>query len=140
MDLLDNNILIYALRPDSPNHMASKRWLEDSLNAGNSIRLFPTVEVGFIRVATHPKIFSPATPVAEAAQFLQFLCSLPTVEICSWTDTTRERWLTLCQDMGLTGNDCNDAMLAALCYERNMRLISCDKGFKRFPGLQLRLL
>ena len=140
MDLPDNNILINALRADAPHHAKSKSWLEDSLNAGQSIRLFPTVEAGFLRVVTHPSIFVPPTSVREAAFFLETLTSAPSVEVCHWNASARALWLKLCQEMKLSGNDCNDALLAAICMERGLRLVSFDKGFKRFDSLNLLLL
>lgn len=140
MDLPDNNILIYALRPDTRHHKTAKKWLEDSLNAGRPIRLFSTVEAGFLRVVTHPKIFSPPTPLAEAGEFLRVLCSCPSVEICQWTASARERWSNLCQGLDMHGNDCNDAMLAAIALDRGLRLVTFDQGFKRFPNLPLLLL
>jgi uncharacterized protein len=140
MDLPDNNVLISAFRPDAQNHSVAKQWLEDSLNGGNPIRLFPTVEAGFLRVVTHPKIFSPPTPFSEAWEFLSVVRSSPVVEICPWTPGARERWGDLCASLGLIGNDCNDAMLAATATDRGLRLVTFDKGFHRFPGLSLLLL
>lgn len=136
MDLPDNNVLINALRPDAPHHSKAKSWLEERLNAGQSIRLFPTVETGFLRVVTHPGIFVPPTPMSEAAAFLTVLCAASSVEICQWNESARVIWLKLCQEMELHGNDCNDALLAAVCIDRGLRLVSFDKGFKRFTGLR----
>ena len=140
MDLPDNNVLINALRADAPHHTKAKSWLETALNAGQSMRLFPTLETGFLRVVTHPGIFVPPTPVNEACLFLTVLCGAPTVEVCHWNESARLIWLKLCQEMDLRGNDCNDAMLAAVCIDRGLRLVSFDHGFKRFADLHLLLL
>lgn len=140
MDLPDNNILINAFRPDAPHHGLAKAYLESCLNLGRPVRLFPTVEAGFLRVTTNPKIFSPPSPFPEARGFLKALCSSPHVEICHWEPEMRDRWTTLCGDLKLSGNDCNDAMLAAIALEKNLRLVTFDKGFKRFPNLRLKLL
>jgi uncharacterized protein len=140
MDLPDNNILINALRSEALHHQAAKTWLEDTLNQGAPLRLFPTVEAGFLRVVTHPKIFANPTPLDEALLFLTTLCSAPGVEIAPWTPAARLRWVNLCTVGHLNGNDCNDAMLAALAIERGLRLVTFDKGFRRFDGLSLLLL
>jgi hypothetical protein len=140
MDLLDNNVLIQAVRPEIRHHRVAKQWLEHSLNAGHSLRLFPTVEAGFLRVVTHPKIFTPPTPLLEAWDFLHILCSSPGVEVCPWTHSARERWGEMCRTLGLSGNDCNDAMLAATALERGLRLVTFDQSFRRFPNLRLLLL
>lgn len=140
MDLPDNNVLINAIRREAPHHARAKQWLEDTLNQGQAVRLFPTVEAGFIRVVTHPGIFDPPTPPEEAWRFLEILCAAPTVESIAWTPASRQRWAGLCTKLDLAGNDCNDALLAAVAIERKLRLVSFDKGFRRFPGLDLLLL
>ncbi len=38
------------------------------------------------------------------------------------------------------GNDCNDAMLAAVALEKGLRIVTSDKGFRRFPELKYELL
>lgn len=140
MDLPDNNVLINAFRADAPHHAKAKSWLEDRLNAGRPLRLVPTVETGFLRVVTHPHIFSPPSDIDEAAHFLSTLCAAPGVDVCHWTESTRAVWLNLCRGMDLRGNDCNDALLAAVCMDRGLRLVSFDRGFKRFGDLDLLLL
>lgn len=140
MDLLDNNILITAFRREAEHHRVAKEWLEDALNHGHPLRLFPTVEAGFLRVVTHPKIYETPSPLAEAVNFLQTLCSATCVEIVPWTPAGRERWVSLCGELGVCGNDGNDAMLAAVGLERGLRLVTFDRGFKRFPRLRLLIL
>jgi len=140
MDLLDNNILISAFRTDHEHHTVAKQWLETSLNERKPLRLFPTIDTGFLRVVTHPKLFAPPSTVAEASHFLRVLWEAPSVETTLWTATNRERWLSLCAELSLCGNDCNDALLAAVALDRGLRMVTFDKGFRRFPNLKLKLL
>ena len=140
MDFPDNNVLINALRADAPHHAKAKSWLEHCLNSGQPIRLFPTVKRGFPRVVTHSGIFTPSTPIGEASRFLTVLSAAPSVEVCHWNESSRLIWLKLCEEMNLSGNDCNDALLAAVCIDRSLRLVSFDRGFKRFGNLRLLLL
>lgn len=140
MDLPDNNVLINAFRADSPHHRPAKKWLEDALTRGLPLRLFPTVEAGFLRVVTHPRIFPVPATMAEARSFLDAMCAASGVEIASWTSASRDRWGAICEELDLLGNDCNDAMLAALAIARGLRVVTFDRGFQRFPGLRLLLL
>lgn len=140
MDLPDNNLLINAFRRETPHHTKAKQWLEETLSHGLPIRLFPTVEAGFLRVVTHPRIFEPPSPLEEAWAFLQTLCSAPSIEIVQWTPAARNRWARFRIELNLRGNDCNDAMLAALAIEKGLRLVTFDTGFKRFKGLRMLLL
>ena len=41
------------------------------------------------------------------------------------------------QELRLTGNDVPDAYLAALAVDHEATFVSLDRGFRRFPGLQL---
>lgn len=140
MELLDNNILINAFRPDAPQHLRAKEWLEATLETSRSVRLFPTVEAGFLRIVTNSRIFSPPSSKEEASAFLSTLGNHSCVETVLWTSSIREYWFKLCLDLNLSANDCNDAMLAALALEKGLRLVTFDKGFERFPGLELLLL
>jgi len=140
VDLPDNNVLIYCFRPEMEQHARAKAWLEESLNRNRAVRLFPTVEVGFVRLMTRKNLFKPPSIFSEVRGFLTTLSSAPSVEVASWNTAARNRWLQLCEDLDLTGNDCNDAMLAALAIEKGFRLVTFDKGFRRFRNLQLLLL
>jgi len=140
VELLDNNVLISAFRSDLEHHVVAKSWLEDALNSGVALRHFPTVEVGFLRVVTHPKVFNPPSTMAEASGFLRVLCEAPNVEIVPWTPSCRGRLLALCSELSLSGNDCNDALLAAVALEKGLRMVTFDRGFQRFPDLKLELL
>lgn len=140
MDLPDNNVLINAIRTEATHHRAAKAWLEETLNSGLPLRLFPTVEAGFLRVVTNRKIYAAPTPFEVAWAFLETLCGAPGVETAVWSSAARNRWSTLCQELNLSGNDCNDAMLAALALEKGFRLVTFDHGFRRFPNLKILLL
>lgn len=79
MDLPDNHVLISAFRPDAPNHLVAKQWLEGRLSGSNSIRLFPAVETGFFRVVTHPKIFFSADVLRRSVGVLECRSFVPHV-------------------------------------------------------------
>lgn len=85
MDLLDNNVLVYAHRADLSAHRPAKDWLEKRLREGGEIALFPSMEAGFLRLVTGARPFKPPTELAEALGFLECLLAHPTVRIASWT-------------------------------------------------------
>lgn len=95
------------------------------------------IEAGFLRITTHPKVFDKPSKLQEAREFLSILSSAPTVEPVIWNRNTQNRWLSLCNEYGLRGNDCNDAMLAAIAMQSRYRLVSLNVGFKRFKKLSL---
>lgn len=135
MDLLDVNILVGAFRKDDPEHALLKDWLEKTLNEGLPVTFPALVEVAFLRIVTHPKIFSAPSSLEEAQGFLQALYDSGLYQEAAWTPRSRARWHRWCRKLGLRGNDVNDAYLAATAAEERCRLVSRDGGFSRFPGL-----
>jgi toxin-antitoxin system PIN domain toxin len=135
MDLLDANILIGAFRSDDPAHATLKSWLEETLALGGQITFPPLVEVAFLRIVTHPRIFRVPTPFQEAVEFLRAIQESGAFRETPWTSGMRSQWWRWCQSLSLSGNDVNDAYLAASAAGAGCRLVSLDGGFKRFPGL-----
>jgi uncharacterized protein len=135
MDLLDANILIGAFRRDDPDHAMLKNWLEETLSGGSTVTFPPLVEVAFLRIVTHPRIFRAPSPFEEAAEFLRLIQGSGLFRETPWTQRIRAQWLRWCQDLGLRGNDVNDAFLAATAAGAQCRLVSRDGGFVRFSGL-----
>lgn len=135
MDLLDANILIGAFRRDDPDHAMLKDWLEETLNDGVAVTFPLLVEVAFLRIVTHPDIFRIPSPLEEAVGFLQSVQESGPFREAQWTPRMRTRWWNWCRDLDLHGNDVNDAYIAATAIEARCRLVSRDRGFSRFRGL-----
>lgn len=133
MFVVDVDVLIYAFRSDSPHHESCRRWLTEALAGEGTVALPLLVEIAFLRIATLPSL--GAAPTAEAAGFLAALQSHPRVirlEPSPGHFSHLERWVV---EIGLAGNDWNDAHLALLASEKNATLVSADRGFARFQGL-----
>jgi uncharacterized protein len=135
VDLLDANILIGAFRPDDPSHAVLRGWLEGTLSQGLPVTFPPLVEVAFLRIVTHPRIFRNPTPFEEAVAFLRVIQECDLFRETPWTQGMRSQWWRWYQSLGLRGDDVNDAYLAACVAGAGCRLVSQDGGFKRFPGL-----
>lgn len=93
---------------------------------------------GFLRVTTHPRIFTPPTPLEAALEFAEILRSP-----AHRTDVRPgpRHWsifTALCRAVGATGNRVPDAYLAALSIESGSEWITTDRGFARYPGLRWR--
>jgi len=135
MDLLDANILIGAFRTDDPDNAVLRAYLEDSLSSGGLVTFPPLVETAFYRITTHPKIFKTPSSFAEASKFMQAILTSGAFRESRWTASTRERWQHWCRSLALSGDNINDACLAAIATDQGCRLVSRDRGFARFRGL-----
>jgi toxin-antitoxin system PIN domain toxin len=135
IDLLDANILIGAFRPDTENHLRLKAWLEEALAENRPISFPPLVEIAFLRIVTHPSIFRDPSTLDEAAAFLEALHSHSAFHPAPWTAKIRKLMLRRSAELGLRGNDLNDAALAVIAEAMRWRLVSCDMGYARFKHI-----
>lgn len=135
---VDVNVLVYAHRPESPDHERHRDWLELARAGREPVGLPGVTASGFLRVVTHPKIFREPSPLAVALDFLGALRDSPTIVPVQPSDRHWEIFVDLCRQVGATGNVVPDAYLAAMAIESGATFVTADRGFTRFPGLSVR--
>lgn len=130
----DVNVLVASSRSDHPHHTVARAWMEDALAAcahGGRFTLLPMVAAGFLRVVTHPRVFTRPTPASQALEYLRAITSVPGVELqelgAEWSTVER-----ICEEYDVKGNDIPDAWIAAATRYSNERLATFDRGFRRF--------
>ena len=57
MILPDVNVLIYAFRSDSVDHVRYRPWLESVVNSHATFGVAPQVLASLVRICTNPRIF-----------------------------------------------------------------------------------
>lgn len=129
----DVNVLVAASRTDHPHHAVARVWLEQALRSADTdaaLTLMPMVLASFLRLVTSAKIFQLATPIEDAAAFVDALLASPGVRIASlgpeWSKLRQ-----LCLDKQLGGNDLPDAWLAAAVAHLGEHLVSFDRDFRK---------
>ena len=138
MVLPDVNVLVYAHREDSPHHAGCRKWVEAVVNGSESYGLSELVLSGFVRVVTHPKVFTQPSPLADALEFTEQLRGRPN---CVPVAPGRRHWeifRELCAEAGAKGNLVPDAYLAAMAIEAGCEWVTTDRDFSRFKGLRWR--
>lgn len=129
----DVNILVAASRDDHPHHAVAIHWLKQALaEAGNGKRMavLPMVAAGFVRLATHPKLFVEPTPLEDAMKFLSAVIHAPGVEM----PELGQEWSmfeALCAQHQLTGNWIPDAWIAAAVRCHHLHLFTFDRDFRK---------
>jgi len=73
MILPDVNILVYAYRGDAVDHLLYKQWLEGIIRSGQPYGISDHVLSGFLRIATHPRIFPTPSPILSVLEFVRDL-------------------------------------------------------------------
>jgi len=138
MLLIDVNVLLYAYREAAPEHKSYLKWLEGCINSDQPFGLAELVLSGFLRIATHPKIFSPPSPLEPAFRFAEALRGRSNCVIVAPGARHWDIFSRLCRAAGAKGNLIPDAYLAALAIESGTEWITADRDFSRFPGLRWR--
>jgi uncharacterized protein len=129
----DLNVLVAASRTDHVHHEVAASWLTAAVArcaTGGSMDILPMVASGFLRLVTHPKIFTHPTPTAEAVRFLDSLLAISGVAMLEvgreWPELKR-----LCLEHKLTDSDIPDAWIAAAIKTTGGHLVTFDKRFRR---------
>ena len=134
---IDTNLLLYAEDKASPFHAGALKFLDHLFDSGSPVYATWDVLHSFLRIATHPGIFSnPLTP-EEAAGDLQRVLDHPSVTVLS---PSLESWAILSrlvQELHLRGNLIPDAITASILEAHGIRVIyTNDRDFWKFPGLK----
>ena len=132
------NVLVYAYRKDAPRHEAYREWLDTVVNGDQAYGSSDLVLGSFLRVVTHPRVFSPPSPIGHALAFAAVLRDRPHCLRIGPGPRHWEIFERLCRETGVKGNLVPDAYLAALAIESGSEWISTDRDYSRFPGLRWR--
>lgn len=131
-------MLVYAFNEASPDHRRYREWLTAASASYEPLGLAEIVLSGFIRVSTHPRIFSPPASIERAFEFADALRAQPAAVPVAPGERHWETYRRLCISVGAKGNLAADAYLAALAIESGCELVTTDRDFARFPGLRWR--
>lgn len=129
----DVNILVAASRLDHPHHQPAIRWLTGCLEGKRQrgpagICLLSSVVAGFLRLVTHPRIFSDPTPSPEAIAFVDALKAHAASYPNQPDDWPGFRELILTKN--LKANAVPDAWIAAQVLARHEVLVTFDRDFQ----------
>lgn len=129
---------MYAFREAAPDHHRYRDWLDSTFASSEPVGLSELVLSGFIRVATHPRIFSPPAPLDRALAFANALRAQPNAVIVEPGQRHWDIFQQLCLAVAAKGNLVADAYLAALAIVSGSEWITTDRDFSRFSGLRWR--
>jgi hypothetical protein len=138
MQLPDVNVLVCAYREDAVDHEKHHEWLRRTIDSDETFGLTELALSGFLRIVTHPGIYTPPSPIRDALSFVEDLRGLPNCAIVRPAARHWEIFARLCAEAGVRGNLVPDAFHAALAMESGSEWITMDRGYARFPGLRWR--
>jgi predicted nucleic acid-binding protein len=104
--LPDVNVLVYAFRPDSPEHPRYRTWLEDVVNGTAAYGIAPQVLASVVRICTHPRIFSQPDPARDVFVFARVLLEHPNATVVVPAERHWSIFESLCDQSRATGPGC----------------------------------
>jgi uncharacterized protein len=133
--LVDANLLLYAYDSSSKRHEPARRWFEEALSGGETVRFALVTLLAFLRISTNPAVFRHPLSTSDAIGFVTSWLDMPS---CGVADPTDRHWSVL-EDLTRAGQARGallmDAHVAALTIEHGATLFTTDRDFARFPKL-----
>jgi hypothetical protein len=139
MIAVETNVLVYAHREDSQWHpQAYARIIE--LAEGRVPWAIPWLCVHeFLAISTHPKIYSPPTPLSAAIAQVESWLESPSLVLLTESESYRQELRRILETGKIVGPQVHDARIAGLCLLHGIsELWTADRDFSRFPGLKVR--
>lgn len=139
MFVVDTNILLYAVNPDSPDHEIARISLETWRAGETPWFLTWSIAYEFLRVSTHMKVFPEPLDLPRARGWLKALLATPNVGVLIETERHGEVLDDLVRHHSrLKGNVLHDLHTAAVMREHGVSEIrTADTDFHQFPFLEV---
>ena len=135
----DANVLLYASNAQSPYRDRAVELIDEVARGPQIFYLFWPTVMAYLRLATHPSIFTRPMSLAEAQSNVSRLLELPNVLTGGESARFWERLGEVADDASPRGNLVPDAHLVALMVEHGVRIIwTQDRDFRRFLNIEAR--
>jgi toxin-antitoxin system PIN domain toxin len=136
---LDANVLLFASDRSSDRHAVARDFLESCAGSPEVLCLtWPTI-MAYLRVATHPSIFSAPLAPDEALGNVHALLDLPQTRVVSEREGFLEAYLHVTGRTTVRGNLVPDAHVAAILFQNGVRTVySNDRDLRKFEVLDVR--
>jgi toxin-antitoxin system PIN domain toxin len=136
VQVVDANVLVYAVNEDAPAHEAARRWLNDALSGREPVGFAWVVLLAFLRLSTRPGLSAHPLDLRTATAVVESWLGQPPAVVLHPTPRHLGVLAGLIAALGSGGNLVNDAHLAALAAEYDGRVVSFDTDFGRLPGVR----
>lgn len=133
---VDVNILLYASNVSSAEHSKASAFMAER---GASAELWCMAWVtlmGYMRMATHPAIFTKPLSHDAAAANVEALLALPQVRVVDEGPGFWARYRDVAREVPVRGNLVPDAHLVAVLRQHGVRTIyTRDRDYRKWSGL-----
>ena len=131
-------MLVAAHRGEHTHHEPARTRLT-ALAEGEAPWGLPVYSVTeFLRVVTHPRVFTPPSELRDGCDFIDRLLDSPSARLLLPRSGFWESLRRACEAADARGNLVFDAQIAAVCVENGVsRLLTFDRDFHRFPDVSV---
>lgn len=135
---IDANILLYASDKASPFHGRANEFLASRVDDNDLLCLtWPTL-MAYLRISTHPSIFSAPISPSDAWDNIGNLLDLPRCRVIIEEESFPLDYATVTQSMVVRGNLVPDAHIATILRQHGVtRLYTADTDFLKFRFLEV---
>jgi uncharacterized protein len=135
---VDVNVLLYASDETSPFHERALALVDRLATGPDLLYLFWPVVMGYLRMATHPSIFSKPLSPDDARDNVGQLLGLPHARTAGESEGFWDVYSTATQGLVVRGNLVPDAHLVALMRQNGVgTLWSHDRDFRKFDKVRV---
>lgn len=134
--LVDANVLLYSVDEESPFHVPSRDWMLEALNGAVRVGIpWPSLWA-FLRIVTNPRAVPQPLSPAQAWDHVDDWLAAPAAWVPAPGRGHRDILRSLLVDKDLHAGLISDAVLAAICVEHGLAIVSADSDFARFPEIE----
>jgi hypothetical protein len=136
---IDVNVLLYASDEASPLSRRARAFLEECAAGPETLCLaWPTLS-SYLRLSTHPAIFTKPLSPDQAEHNVESLLALPHARALSEQEGFWNVYRDVTRGLAIRANDVPDAHLAALLRQHDVStLYTNDRDFRKYPSLKVR--
>lgn len=140
MFLIDTNILLHAVNRESAESARTTAFIRNLPRQPEWWAVSWNILYEFLRVSTHPRVFTKPLSLQEAWAFINALLESPNSMLLSETGLHAE---VLAESMEetprLSGNILHDFHTAVLMREHGIsEIVTFDRDFRTFPWITIR--
>ena len=137
MIVLDVNILIATFRADHAHHGPVRTWWDANFIPGADVVIPDLVWVGFLRLVSGTHAFEVPTPRGAAFAFVEAVTFSSAYAPVAGLRSGWSELLLVSNDGDASGNLIPDAYIATLARMNACPVVTMDRDFRRFSGLEI---
>jgi len=135
---VDVNVLLYASDQANQRYSEAIQFLQSRASDPELFCIAWSTVMAYIRISTHPSIFSHPLSPEDALGNVENLLSLPRVRVLSEDDDFLVMYREVTNNIPVRGNLVPDTHLAALLLQQGVRKIyTADSDFRKFDFLEV---